>query len=63
MEKSDFDSTSFEATLYELKAMPSGEWRVLFVLPANESDNAVKLKDAFAGSIKVSVESMSHGGT
>ncbi len=58
--KSSFAGTSFEATLHELRFMPSGELRVLFVVPENEADAAVKLKDGYASSLKVTVERLSH---
>jgi hypothetical protein len=58
--KTDFDGASFEATLNECKFLASGEMRIIFIVPDAESDEAVKLRKAYACSIKVNVERLSH---
>jgi hypothetical protein len=58
--KTNFDGASFEATLNKCEFLPSGEMRVVFIVPDSESDEAVKLRKAYACSIKVNVERLSH---
>src|ERR1035437_1566311 len=58
--KTDFAGASFEATLNECKFLASGEMRIIFIVPDSESDEAVKLRKAYACSIKVNVERLSH---
>ena len=58
--KTKFDGASFEATLNEAKFLPSGEMRLVFILPDSEADEGVKLRHAYACSIRVSVERLSH---
>lgn len=54
--KSPFTSSSFEATLNKTEFLPSGEMRVTFIVPDSEADEAVKMRHAYACSLKVSVE-------
>src|ERR1035437_9933457 len=58
--KTDFAGASFEATLNECKFLASGEMRIIFIVPDSESDEAVKLRKAYACSIRVNVERLSH---
>jgi hypothetical protein len=58
--KSPFAGASFEATLNEVKLMPSGEMRVVFIVPDSDSDEGIKLRHAYACSIRVTVERLSH---
>lgn len=56
-----FESAAFEASLLEAKFMPSGEMRIVLMVPEEHSDEAVQLKDAFACALMVKVEKLSHG--
>lgn len=58
--KSSFKGATFEATLNEAKFLPSGEMRVIFIIPDSESDEAVELRRAYACSLKINVERLSH---
>lgn len=58
--KTPFAGASFEATLNECKFLASGEMRLIFIVPDSESDQAVKLRHAYACSIRVNVERLSH---
>jgi hypothetical protein len=58
----NFEKSSFEATLNKCEFLPSGEMRVVFIVPDSESDEAVLLRHAYACSIRVSVERLSHAG-
>ena len=58
--KSPFVGASFEATLNAAGFLPSGEMRVILIIPDSEADEAAKLRHAFACSLRVNVERLSH---
>lgn len=53
-----FQSATFEARLHELKALPTGEWRV--VLLVLDGDEGSKLSDAFSCALQVDVVKKSY---
>ena len=53
-----FDHATFEATLYEVKHQPSGDMRVVIVIPQSDNDEGVKLKDAYGAALLVTVAKM-----
>lgn len=56
-----FTKCRFEAKLHEAKFLPSGEMRVIFLIPDYDGDEAVKLKDAFPCALEVGVRKASFG--
>ena len=56
-----FESATFEGKLHECKFLPSGELRIVLLVPEDDSDEGVKLKDAFACALSVKVEKLVHG--
>jgi hypothetical protein len=58
---SKFESATFEAKLHECKFLPSGELRIVLLVPENDSDEGVKLKDAFPVRLHVAIEKRTYG--
>ena len=52
---SKFESARFEAKLHELKHLPSGEMRVVILIPETDSDEGTKLRDAYSCALEVAV--------
>lgn len=51
-----FSGAVFEAKLYELKHMPSGEIRMVLVVPESDRAEGTKMADAYAHALRVSVQ-------
>src|ERR1035437_7604111 len=58
--KTDFAGASFEATLNKFEFLASGEARVVFIIPDSDNDAAALLRKAYACSVRVNVERLSH---
>ena len=58
---STFESCRFEAKLHELKHLPSGEMRIVMLVPESDSDEGIKLRDAYACGLEVAVRKGSFG--
>lgn len=56
-----FESATFEGKLHECKFLPSGELRIVLLVPEDDSDEGVKLKDAFACALSVTIEKRFYG--
>jgi hypothetical protein len=53
-----FDSATFEAKISEVKGMPSGELRVVLLIPESDSKEGRTLLDAYAHALQVKVSKM-----
>jgi hypothetical protein len=58
--KSPFTSSTFEATLNDVRFLPSGEARVVLIVPDAYSDEAAELRHGYACSLKITIERLSH---
>lgn len=50
-----FEGAVFEAKLYELKHLPSGEIRMVLVIPESDRAEGTKMADAYAHALRVTV--------
>lgn len=58
---SSFEEATFEAKLHELKFLPSGECRIVLLIPESDGATAAELRQAYPLGLQVTVEKMSHG--
>jgi hypothetical protein len=56
-----FERATFEGKLHECKFLPSGELRIVLLVPEDDSDEGVKLKDAFACALSVDITKRTPG--
>lgn len=56
-----FESAEFEAKLHELKFLPSGECRIVLLIPESDGETAAGLRQAYPLGLTVRVEKLSHG--
>lgn len=55
-----FESATFEAKLHELKFLPSGDCRIVLLIPESDGEIAAELRQAYPLGLTVRVEKMSH---
>lgn len=56
-----FDGATFEAKVHEVKIMPSGEVRLVILVPESDKAEGVKMGDAYAFALRVTVDKMDFG--
>lgn len=61
MAPTPFERATFEAKLHEIKMTASGDFRVIILVPATDDSEAVKLRQAYACALRVTVEKQSYG--
>jgi hypothetical protein len=56
-----FDGATFEARLQEAKHLPSGEMRIVLLIPENDKEAGKRMADAFSCGLVVEVTKKTHG--
>lgn len=57
---SNFESATFEAKLHELKFLPSGDCRIVLLIPESDGEIAAELRQAYPLGLEVRVQKLSH---
>lgn len=58
----NFEGATFEAKLHEMKALPTGEWRIVLLIPDTDGEEGVKLRDAYSCGLHVDITKKSYDG-
>lgn len=56
----EFESATFEAKINEVKFMPSGELRIVLLVPEKDTKEARELGSAYSAALSVAVTKISH---
>lgn len=57
---SSFEEATFEAKLHELKFLPSGDCRIVLLIPESHGETAAELRQAYPLGLTVRIAKMSH---